>query len=63
MYHNLKYLQLDRDWLNNELRKKGKKVEDTILATYLEGGKLFIDNYKENEDNRGLYNYKPGRDN
>ena len=42
--HNLKYLQLDRDWLMNEVEKMGEKVKQITLATFLENGKLFIDN-------------------
>ncbi|WP_342043820.1 DUF421 domain-containing protein [Bacillus sp. OTU2372] len=63
IYHNLKYLQLDRGWLINEVENKGELVENITLATLLEDGKLFIDNNKEKEHNSNPYYYKPGRDN
>lgn len=63
VYHNLKYLKLDRDWLYNELEKMGEKVENIILATYLENGTLFIDNNAIIEHKSDPYYYKPGRDN
>src|SRR3954467_10837218 len=34
--HNLKYLQLDREWLMNEVEKMGEKVKSIMLATFLE---------------------------
>ena len=63
VYHNLKYLQLDRDWLIEELEKKGEKIENITLATYLEDGKIFIDNNEIKEHKSDPYYYKPGRDN
>lgn len=63
IYHNLKYLQLGQEWLINEITKVGEKVDDILLATYLENGELFVDNNKIKEHNNGLYYYKPGRDN
>jgi uncharacterized membrane protein YcaP (DUF421 family) len=63
IYHNLKYLQLDRGWLINELENKGELVENITLATLLEDGKLFIDNNEEKEHISNPYYYKPGRDN
>ncbi|MFL6560949.1 MAG: DUF421 domain-containing protein, partial [Bacillus sp. (in: firmicutes)] len=41
VYPNLKYLELDRDWLFDELEKMGEKIENITLATFLEDGKLF----------------------
>ncbi|MEH7414695.1 DUF421 domain-containing protein [Neobacillus drentensis] len=63
VYHNLKYLNLDRGWLINELEKAGEKIENITLATYLEDGKLFIDNNEEKEHKSNPYYYKPGKDN
>ncbi|TWD86831.1 uncharacterized membrane protein YcaP (DUF421 family) [Neobacillus bataviensis] len=63
IYHNLKYLQIDRGWLINEVENKGELVENITLATLLEDGKLFIDNNEEKEHNSNPYYYKPGRDN
>ena len=61
--HNLKYLQLERDWLMNEVEKMGEKVKQITLATFLENGKLFIDNNKimDHKNNPSFYN--PGKDN
>lgn len=63
VYHNLKYLQLDREWLLNELEKVGEKIETIILATFLDDGTLFIDNNEVEEHDGDPYYYKPGRDN
>ncbi|MEH7305106.1 DUF421 domain-containing protein, partial [Neobacillus drentensis] len=63
IYHNLKYLQLDNGWLNEELEKMGEKLENITLATFLEDGKLFIDNNEIIEHKNDPYYYKPGRDN
>ncbi|MED4204581.1 DUF421 domain-containing protein [Neobacillus mesonae] len=62
--HNLKYLGLDIEWLMKEVKKKGEKVEDIMLAVFLENRKLFIDNNKiqHNHNNDPNY-YKPGKDN
>ncbi|WP_442599816.1 DUF421 domain-containing protein [Neobacillus sp. D3-1R] len=61
--HNLKYLQLERAWLLNEVKKMGEKVEGIILATYLENGNLFIDNNEIKDHTSDPYYYKPGKDN
>ena len=63
IYHNLKYLQLDREWLINKLKNKGELVENITLATLLEDGNLFIDNNEEKEHKSNPFYYKPGRDN
>jgi uncharacterized membrane protein YcaP (DUF421 family) len=63
VYPNLKYLELDRDWLFDELEKMGEKIENITLATFLEDGKLFIDNNEIKEHKGDPYYYKPGRDN
>jgi uncharacterized membrane protein YcaP (DUF421 family) len=63
IFHNLKYLQLDYEWLLNELKIKGEKVENITIATYLENGKLFIDNNEIKEHKGDPYYYKPGRNN
>ncbi|NRD78611.1 DUF421 domain-containing protein [Bacillus sp. BRMEA1] len=63
IYHNLKYLQLDQSWLMNEVEKMGEKVENIMLATFLENGKLFIDNNVIKEHKKDPYYYEPGRDN
>lgn len=61
VYHNLKYLQLDQGWLMNEVEKMGQKVQNITLATFLEDGKLFIDNNEIKEHNNNPYYYDPGR--
>ncbi|WML47597.1 DUF421 domain-containing protein [Neobacillus sp. PS3-34] len=61
--HNLKYLQLDRGWLLNEVDKMGKTVEKIMLATFLENRKLYIDDNEIKEHNVNPYFYKPGADN
>ncbi|MHC0037795.1 DUF421 domain-containing protein [Pseudoneobacillus sp. C159] len=61
--HNLKYLQLDNEWLMNEVKKVGQKVENITLATYLENGELFIDANNIQKHKGDPYYYKPGRDN
>lgn len=63
VYHNLKYLQLEQGWLMNEVGNMGEKIENITLATYLENGKLFIDNNVIKEHKSDPYYYKPGRDN
>ncbi|WP_256218354.1 DUF421 domain-containing protein [Bacillus sp. MUM 116] len=63
IYHNLKYLKLDQDWLMNEVKKIGEKVENIILATFLDNGKLFIDNNEVKHHKNDPYFYKPGEDN
>lgn len=61
--HNLKYLQLDRGWLMNELENKGERVENITLATLLGDGKLFIDNNEEKDHKSNPFYYNPGKDN
>ena len=61
--HNLKYHQLDRDWLMNEVEKMGEKVKQITLATFLENGKLFIDNNIILDHKNNLSYYNPGKDN
>ncbi|MBY0121483.1 DUF421 domain-containing protein [Bacillus sp. S/N-304-OC-R1] len=63
IYHNLKYLQLDQDWLMSEVQKTGGKIKDITLATFLENGKVFIDDNRLSDQNHDLYSYKPGNDN
>lgn len=63
VYHNLKYLKLDQRWLMNEVEKKGEKVENITLATYMENGKIFIDRNGSEDHKNDPYYYKPGRDN
>lgn len=63
IYHNLKYLQLDQEWLMNEVKKIGVKIENITLATYLLNGKLFIDNNVIKDHKNDPFYYKPGRDN
>ncbi|GHH97564.1 DUF421 domain-containing protein [Neobacillus kokaensis] len=61
--HNLKYLKLDIDWLMKEVKNKGEKVEDIMLAVFLENRKLFIDNNQIKHANNNDPNYyKPGKD-
>ncbi|MDR7236742.1 DUF421 domain-containing protein [Neobacillus drentensis] len=63
IHHNLKYLQLDYSWINDEIEKMGEKLENITLATFLEDGNLFIDN-NEMKDHKGdPYYYKPGSEN
>ncbi|MDR7000668.1 uncharacterized membrane protein YcaP (DUF421 family) [Neobacillus niacini] len=63
IYHNLKYLKLEQGWLMNEVKKMGEKVENIILATFLDNGKLFIDNNEIINHRKDPYYYKPGEDN
>lgn len=63
VYHNLKYLQLDQNWLMNEVNKMGEKVDNIMLATYLENGTLFIDNHEVKDHKGDPYYYNPGKDN
>lgn len=63
VYHNLKYLQLDDSWLMKELEKAGENIENITLATFLENGKLFIDNNSVDNHKGDPYYYKPGRNN
>ena len=63
IYHNLKYLQLNQNWLMNEVEKKGEAVENITLATLLDNGKLYIDNNEMTNHNHDPYYYNPGEDN
>ncbi|MFF2445816.1 DUF421 domain-containing protein [Neobacillus sp. NPDC058068] len=58
--YNLKYLQLDRSWLLNEVEKAGEKLESITLATFLENRKVFIDNNEIIDHKNNPYYYKPG---
>lgn len=40
MYHNLKVINKDEEWLNKELKLKGKKIEDIILSTVDINGRI-----------------------
>jgi uncharacterized membrane protein YcaP (DUF421 family) len=60
--HNLKYLNLDLDWLLQEVKTAGQKVENIILATFQENGKLFIDHNEIQEHQHNPYYYRPGKD-
>ena len=40
MYHNLKVINKDVEWLNKELKIKGKKIDDIILSTVDINGKI-----------------------
>lgn len=63
IYHNLKYLKLEQGWLMNEVKKLGEKVENIMLATFLDNGKLFIDNNEIKNHKNNPYYYNPGEDN
>jgi uncharacterized membrane protein YcaP (DUF421 family) len=63
IYHNLKYLNLDQNWLMNEVEKMGNAVKDITLATFLDNGKLFIDNNVNINHNHDPYYYNPGKNN
>ncbi|MEH7246918.1 DUF421 domain-containing protein [Neobacillus niacini] len=63
IYHNLKYLQLEQSWLMNEVEKTGNNVENILLATYSENGKLFIDDNELQNHKNDPYYYEPGKDN
>lgn len=63
IYHNLRYLQLDQDWLMNEVEKMGETVREITLATLLDNGKLFIDNNEMTNHKNDPYYYNPGKDN
>ncbi|WP_342429349.1 DUF421 domain-containing protein [Neobacillus sp. FSL H8-0543] len=63
IYHNLKYLQLNQNWLMNEVKKMGEEVENITLATLLDNGKLYIDNNEMTNHNHDPYYYSPGKDN
>ncbi len=63
IHANLKYLQLEQNWLLNEVEKMGKAVKNIMLATLLENGKLYIDNNELTDHNHDPYYYNPGKDN
>ena len=60
--HNLRYLQLDQDWLMNEVEKMGETIKKITLATFLDNGKLFIDNNEITNHKNDPYYYNPGKD-
>ena len=60
--HNLKYLNLDRDWIDQQLQIKRKPLKEIILGTYTESKKLSIDTNSE-DGGKNIYMYKPGQDN
>lgn len=60
---NLKYLQLETNWLINEVEKMGEAVKNVMLATLLDNGKLYIDNNEIVDHNHDPYYYNPGKDN
>ena len=51
IHANLKYLQLEQNWLLNEVEKMGKAVKNIMLATLLENGKLYVDNNEITDHN------------
>ncbi|WP_338472120.1 DUF421 domain-containing protein [Niallia sp. XMNu-256] len=62
IHANLKYLQLDQNWLLNEVKKRGGIVKNIMLATFLENGKLYIDNNGISDHEHDPYYYDPGKD-
>jgi uncharacterized membrane protein YcaP (DUF421 family) len=61
IYHNLRYLQLDQDWLMNEVEKMGETIQKITLATYLDNGTLFVDNNEITNHQNDPYYYNPGK--
>ncbi|MFC7395286.1 DUF421 domain-containing protein [Scopulibacillus cellulosilyticus] len=64
--HNLKYLDLDRNWLLSQLNIHNlgeDDIKDITLATYNQEGTLDIDTNHGPNQNKGSYNYKPGKEN
>ena len=61
LYHNLRYLKLDQDWLMNEVEKMGETIKKITLATLLDNGKLFIDNNEMTNHQNDPYYYNPGK--
>ncbi|HET7580436.1 MAG TPA: DUF421 domain-containing protein, partial [Bacillales bacterium] len=64
--HNLKYLNKDRGWLEQEIANSTTPVSDIgdiTLATINEQGKVDIDTDNPTENDKGPYVYKPGQDN
>ena len=59
--YNLRYLQLDQDWLMNEVEKMGETIKKITLATLLDNGKLFIDNNEMTNHQNDPYYYNPGK--
>jgi len=47
-YNNLKYINLDTEWLSQEIKKAGaQKVEEIFLAELDTEGKLYVDLYND----------------
>ncbi|WP_121662143.1 YetF domain-containing protein [Metabacillus litoralis] len=68
IYHNLKFLDKDEEWLNMQLMANQKNIQnisDITLATYTQQGTLSVDtdNPNENSNTNNPYLYKPGMDN
>lgn len=61
--HNLKYLNLNREWLNKKIQNKHAELKDIILATISPSGSLSIDTNNPHNEDSGFYSYKPGEDN
>ncbi len=52
MEHNLKVINKDNEWLNRELKLRGKKLEDIILSTVDINGKVIF--YERNKKGKIL---------
>lgn len=52
MYHNLKVINKDEEWLNNELKLNNKKLEDIILSTVDINDKIIF--YEKNKKGKVL---------
>jgi uncharacterized membrane protein YcaP (DUF421 family) len=68
IFHNLKYLDKDENWLDMQLKTHQLNIEtisDVTLATYSQNGTLFVDtdNPNDNSNTHNPYLYKPGMDN
>ncbi|MGG1369928.1 DUF421 domain-containing protein [Priestia megaterium] len=66
IYHNLKYLKKDENWLDMQLKSYNlnlHNVSDITLATYNQQGTIDIDTDFPKENDQGAYLYKPGMDN
>lgn len=65
--HNLKFLNKDRKWLDKQLKKNQKNIDDLsdiTLAVYNEQGTLDIDTDHPNDTNKkDPLNYMPGNEN
>jgi uncharacterized membrane protein YcaP (DUF421 family) len=47
-YNNLKYANLNTEWLNREIKKAGAdKVEEIFLAELKSAGELYVDLYRD----------------